>query len=117
MRGRRHWQDSDIRVESMHPGWVETSGVADALPVFRLLMRPLLRDTADGADTAVWLVATRPGFCSRPLLARPGPAADDVRLVASEDPELVARFLDAVSSMTATKRFTANSREARHESE
>ena len=35
MRGRDRLAGTDIRVESMHPGWVETPGVADALPTFR----------------------------------------------------------------------------------
>ncbi len=52
--------ESGVRVYSAHPGWVETPGVADALPGFRRLTRPLLRDATDGADTPVWLVATRP---------------------------------------------------------
>ena len=50
----------DVRVESMHPGWVETPGVATHLPTFNTISKPVLRDTEDGADTAVWLVATRP---------------------------------------------------------
>ena len=49
-----------VDVESMHPGWVETPGVASHLPTFRKVTGPLLRDAEDGADTAVWLVATRP---------------------------------------------------------
>jgi NAD(P)-dependent dehydrogenase (short-subunit alcohol dehydrogenase family) len=44
----------------MHPGWVETPGVAQSLPNFRAWLRPLLRDVAAGADTALWLAATRP---------------------------------------------------------
>ena len=81
----------DIRVESMHPGWVETPGVAEALPLFRV------RDQA---------VAAR--YCRRrrhrgvagchparigtgPFLARPGPAANDFRLAACRGSRLVAR--------------------------
>ena len=56
----RRLAGSDVRVESMHPGWVDTPGVAEYLPRFRVITKPLLRDVADGADTAVWLVATRP---------------------------------------------------------
>ncbi|PRC62268.1 dehydrogenase, partial [Mycobacterium sp. ITM-2017-0098] len=41
--------ETGVRVYSTHPGWVETPGVADALPAFRRLTRPLLRNTADGA--------------------------------------------------------------------
>lgn len=44
-------------VHSMHPGWVDTPGVARWLPVFRALTRPLLRTPEQGADTAVWLAA------------------------------------------------------------
>jgi dehydrogenase/reductase SDR family protein 12 len=49
-----------VRAESMHPGWVATAGVSESLPRFNKVMGPLLRDPASGADTAVWLVATRP---------------------------------------------------------
>lgn len=51
---------SGIRVDSMHPGWAGTPGVAQHLPKFEKVMRPLLRTAEDGADTAVWLIATRP---------------------------------------------------------
>ncbi|MEC3953756.1 SDR family NAD(P)-dependent oxidoreductase [Nocardia sp. CDC153] len=44
-------------VHSMHPGWVDTPGVADSLPRFRRLAAPLLRTPTEGADTAVWLAA------------------------------------------------------------
>lgn len=49
-----------VRVESMHPGWSGTPGVQQHLPRFERLTRPLLRTPRDAADTAVWLVATRP---------------------------------------------------------
>jgi dehydrogenase/reductase SDR family member 12 len=93
---------ADVRVESMHPGWVETPGVAEALPVFRALTRPLLRDTPDGADTAVWLVATRPvsraGHFWHDRAQRP----TTVGWQRPEDAAVVARFLDQVSTMTKT---------------
>jgi dehydrogenase/reductase SDR family member 12 len=47
---------SGISFHSMHPGWADTPGVQDALPRFRKLMRPLLRDARQAADTIVWLV-------------------------------------------------------------
>jgi NAD(P)-dependent dehydrogenase (short-subunit alcohol dehydrogenase family) len=46
---------------AMHPGWVDTPGVDAALPGFRKIMGPLLRQPADGADTAVWLTAAPEG--------------------------------------------------------
>jgi dehydrogenase/reductase SDR family member 12 len=95
---------ADVRVESMHPGWVETPGVAEALSAFRALTRPLLRDTPDGADTAVWLVATRPasepGHFWHDRMQRP----TTYGWQRSEDDAVVARFLDQVSTMTRTTR-------------
>jgi NAD(P)-dependent dehydrogenase (short-subunit alcohol dehydrogenase family) len=48
---------SGISVHSMHPGWADTPGVQSSLPRFRKLMRPLLRDPGQGADTVVWLAS------------------------------------------------------------
>ncbi len=46
------------QVHAMHPGWADTPGVADSLPGFHRLMRPVLRTPEQGADTAVWLATT-----------------------------------------------------------
>ncbi len=54
----RRW--AGIPVYSMHPGWADTPGVASSLPGFRRLTGPLLRTAQEGADTAVWLAATKP---------------------------------------------------------
>jgi NAD(P)-dependent dehydrogenase (short-subunit alcohol dehydrogenase family) len=50
-----------LAVESyaMHPGWAATPALATSLPLFERLMRPILRTPAEGADTVVWLVASR----------------------------------------------------------
>lgn len=42
---------------AMHPGWADTPGVATALPTFRRIVGPLLRDADEGADTMIWLAA------------------------------------------------------------
>ncbi|MDO8331892.1 MAG: SDR family NAD(P)-dependent oxidoreductase [Fluviicoccus sp.] len=47
-----------LAVFSMHPGWADTTGVQNALPLFRKLTRPVLRSAAEGADTMVWLAAS-----------------------------------------------------------
>jgi dehydrogenase/reductase SDR family protein 12 len=98
----RRLKGGDIRVESMHPGWAETPGVAKYLPTFRKITGPLLRDADDGADTAVWLVATRPE-------SKPGHFWHDrahrpttFGWQRDEDPAKVARFLEQVSAMTGT---------------
>lgn len=96
----RRLAGTGIHVESTHPGWVETPGVAEALPVFRRLTGPLLRDAADGADTAVWLVATRPesgaGHFWHDRAQRPTTFGWQRR----EDPAVVAEFLAEVSRLT-----------------
>jgi NAD(P)-dependent dehydrogenase (short-subunit alcohol dehydrogenase family) len=51
-----------VAVHSMHPGWVDTPGLEHSLPRFYKLMKPALRSPEEGADTIVWLAATkRPG--------------------------------------------------------
>jgi dehydrogenase/reductase SDR family protein 12 len=95
---------TDVRVESMHPGWAKTPGVADALPTFQRFTGPILRDAGDGGDTAVWLVATRP-------VSRPPhfwhDRAQRPTTFGWQRPEhagVVARFLDEVSALTDTAR-------------
>ena len=39
----------------MHPGWADTAGVRNWMPVFRALTRPVIRTPEQGADTIVWL--------------------------------------------------------------
>jgi NAD(P)-dependent dehydrogenase (short-subunit alcohol dehydrogenase family) len=43
------------RFAAVHPGWADTPGLQASLPRFRKLLRPLLRDAHEGADTIVWL--------------------------------------------------------------
>jgi hypothetical protein len=76
--------------------------VAEYLPRFRVITGPLLRDVADGADTAVWLVATRPA-------SKPGHFWHDRAQRPTtfgwqrhENPATVRRFLDEVSALTDT---------------
>lgn len=49
---------STVTFHAMHPGWANTPGVADTLPGFYRVMRPLLRTPAEGADTVIWLATT-----------------------------------------------------------
>ena len=65
------WQErlagTGVTAHSMHPGWADTPGIQDSLPGFRRVMRPLLRDERQGADTIAWLCwapepARRPGL-------------------------------------------------------
>ncbi len=56
----RRFAATGVASFAMHPGWVDTPGLASGLPGFRVLARPLLRTAAQGADTAVWLAAGGP---------------------------------------------------------
>ena len=44
---------------ALHPGWVNTPGITEALPGFSKILGPvgLLRTADEGADTLVWLSA------------------------------------------------------------
>lgn len=58
-----HWRQRyqpRLRFYVTHPGWVDTPGVAEAMPLFRSTFSLLLRTVQQGADTALWLAATRP---------------------------------------------------------
>jgi dehydrogenase/reductase SDR family member 12 len=46
-----------VVAHAMHPGWVDTKGVREWMPVFRALTRPIIRSPEQGADTIVWLGA------------------------------------------------------------
>ncbi|MBV9819375.1 MAG: SDR family NAD(P)-dependent oxidoreductase [Solirubrobacterales bacterium] len=47
-----------VVVHAMHPGWVDTKGVQDWMPVFRAMTRPIIRTPEQGADTIAWLGAS-----------------------------------------------------------
>lgn len=53
------WAEQLLRTgvvsHSVHPGWVDTPGVAGSMPRFRKVTAPLLRTVEQGADTIVWL--------------------------------------------------------------
>lgn len=105
-----HEAGTDVHVESMHPGWAQTPGVADALPTFQRLTRPLLRDAADGGDTAVWLVATRPHSDPPHFWHDRAQRPTTFGWQRPEQPTTVARFLDEISAKTDTTRNWGDSR-------
>lgn len=54
------YADYGISVHALHPGWADTPGVAGSLPGFHKVTKHILRTPAEGADTVVWLTATKP---------------------------------------------------------
>jgi dehydrogenase/reductase SDR family member 12 len=87
----RHLVGEGISVHSTHPGWAGTPGLAESLPGFSRLLKPLLRSTDSGADTAVWLLAAPEGHSRTGLfwhdrsprptahMGRREPTAEEVR--------------------------------------
>lgn len=65
---RNQHDEKGVGFYVMHPGWADTAGVQRSLPRFRRLFRPVLRDARSGADTALWLAATRPSQPSHELV-------------------------------------------------
>jgi len=57
MQAERHGVPRTIVFHTVHPGWADTPGVADALPIFGRVLGPALRTPAEGADCLVWLSA------------------------------------------------------------
>jgi len=55
---------SGITFNAMHPGWADTPGLADQIPGFYRLMRPLLRTPEQGVDTLVWLTSAHEASAS-----------------------------------------------------
>jgi NAD(P)-dependent dehydrogenase (short-subunit alcohol dehydrogenase family) len=53
----RHLAGTGLTVNAMHPGWADTPGLRDALPVFSRALSPILRTPVQGADTIAWLAS------------------------------------------------------------
>jgi len=94
-----------VRVESMHPGWVATPGVTSHLPAFARITGPVLRSATEGADTAVWLVATRPASHSPHFWHDRAQRTTTVGWQRPEDPDVVRRLLAFVTGAAGTAPF------------
>ncbi|MBG09461.1 MAG: hypothetical protein CME68_11935 [Halobacteriovoraceae bacterium] len=53
----KEWASDFINVNSMHPGWADTPGVAESLPKFYKFMEPHLRTPEEGSDTIIWMAS------------------------------------------------------------
>ncbi len=60
-----HWRAKfgtlGVNAYAVHPGWADTAGVRTSLPTFRKILKPVLRNAEQAADTIIWLAAKRPG--------------------------------------------------------
>jgi NAD(P)-dependent dehydrogenase (short-subunit alcohol dehydrogenase family) len=97
-----HWNrlgKGQPRAWVMHPGWVDTEGVRSALPGFRRLFGSVLRTAEEGADTALWLAATRPPTGAGIWLDRHRDTEHAFGFTrgGADDEALVARLADAAA--------------------
>jgi len=108
----QYWRDTygsrGIAFYVMHPGWADTDGVKRSLPRFRKILRPILRDAASGADTALWLAGTRPPQPERELVwfdraIRPAHVYDRTRTTRDTPQSLVA-YLESELARQPTAR-------------
>jgi NAD(P)-dependent dehydrogenase (short-subunit alcohol dehydrogenase family) len=56
----REWarrEHGRVTFTAMHPGWVDTPGLAKSMAGFHRLIGPLLRTPSEGIDTIAWLAA------------------------------------------------------------
>jgi dehydrogenase/reductase SDR family member 12 len=56
----RRTAGTGVGFHAMHPGWVNTPGIAAALPGFYRAIQPILLTPGQGADTIVWLATMPP---------------------------------------------------------
>jgi dehydrogenase/reductase SDR family member 12 len=56
----RRMAGTGVAFHAMHPGWVNTPGVAAGFPGFYRATRPILLTPEQGADTIVWLATMPP---------------------------------------------------------
>ena len=59
---------SGLRFYVTHPGWAKTQGVKSSMPTFWKIQNILLRTPRQGADTAIWLCATRPAISQEEVI-------------------------------------------------
>ncbi len=50
---------TSVTFSAMHPGWADTPAVRTAIPRFHAVTKGILRTPDEGADTVVWLAASR----------------------------------------------------------
>jgi len=108
----RYWRDTygsrGIAFYVMHPGWADTDGVKRSLPRFRKILRPILRDAASGADTALWLAGTRPTQPEHELVwfdraIRPAHVYERTR-VTKDTPQSLVAYLESELARQPTAR-------------
>jgi NAD(P)-dependent dehydrogenase (short-subunit alcohol dehydrogenase family) len=99
-RWARSLTGTGVQVESMHPGWAGTPGLTEAMPGFGKVVKAGLRDARGGADTAIWLVATRPPSVTPHFWHDRAQRPTTFGWQRGEDPAAVQAFVEHVEQAT-----------------
>jgi NAD(P)-dependent dehydrogenase (short-subunit alcohol dehydrogenase family) len=101
----RRLQGDGVFVHAMHPGWADTKGVQQWMPVFRAVTRPFIRTPEQGADTIVWLGSAPEAIQSTGWLwqdRRPRPFTYRIG-AGPDDNATAARLWDHVAGLAASQ--------------
>jgi dehydrogenase/reductase SDR family member 12 len=100
----RRLAGTGVAFHAMHPGWVDTPGVAAALPGFRRVTRPILLTPEQGADTIVWLATAPPGRLGSGRFWHDRRARPEYPLpwTREKDPAAARKLWDHLAAATAT---------------
>jgi dehydrogenase/reductase SDR family member 12 len=99
----RRLAGTGVAFHAMHPGWVDTAGIAAALPGFHRLTRPILLSPEQGADTIVWLATAPPTRLGSGRLWHDRRARPEYLLpwTREKDPAAARELWDHLATLTA----------------
>jgi dehydrogenase/reductase SDR family member 12 len=99
----RRLEGSGVAFHAMHPGWVNTPGLAASLPGFHRLTRPILLSPQQGADTIIWLATAPPGRLGTGRFWHDRRARPEYLLprTREKDPATARELWDRLASLTA----------------
>ena len=99
----RRLAGTGVAFHAMHPGWVNTPGIAAALPSFHRLTRPILLSPEQGADTIVWLATAPPAHLGSGRLWHDRRARPEYLLpwTREKDPAAARELWDHLATPTA----------------
>jgi NAD(P)-dependent dehydrogenase (short-subunit alcohol dehydrogenase family) len=99
----RRLAGTGVVFHAMHPGWVDTPGIAAALPRFHRLIRPLLLTPEQGADTIAWLATAPPTRLGSGRLWHDRRARPEYLLpwTREKDPAAARELWDHLATLTA----------------
>jgi dehydrogenase/reductase SDR family protein 12 len=106
----RRLAGTGVAFHAMHPGWVNTPGIAGALPGFHRAAQPILLAPEQGADTIIWLATMPPDRLGSGQFwhdRRPRPEYP-LPWTRAHDPGTAGKLWDDLAAATAPGTLTAS---------